>query len=205
AVGFVSALSDYRFRNKGLSRWFVSELSEALGSTVHDVRLILDFLAQRGDIDMNRVGMFGLGSGGTIRILAAHADARIRALDGLDPWGDWPEWVGNTALMSPQERAKYNNPQFLLSVSNLDPLACFPGWKPPSFRLQQMLNEPVTPPAAKERMSTAAPPSTTLVKYQTAQDLYKAWQTAGLSGWIKQQMRPQTLKETDDEHHVAKN
>jgi hypothetical protein len=33
----------------------------------------------------------------------------------------------------------------------------------------------------------------------------KAWQTSGLSGWMKQQLRPQVPKGNGDEHHVAKN
>ena len=44
----------------------VSELQEALGSSVHDVQMILNYLATRGDLDMSRIGMFGVGSGGTL-------------------------------------------------------------------------------------------------------------------------------------------
>src|SRR5262249_19003015 len=120
-------------------------------------------------------------------------------------WGDWPEWVRNTALMSPQERQKHNNPQFLGSVSSLDPLACLPGLKTPSFRLQQIASDPITPAAAKERIAASAPAKAVNVKYQSEQDHFNAWQSTGLSGWIKQQLRPQPLKETGDDHHVAKN
>jgi len=205
AVGFVSALTDYRFRMRGLSKWFVSELGESLGSTTHDVQLILNYLAQRGDIDVSRVGMFGLGSGGTIAILAAQADPRISAIDVLDPWGDWPDWVRNSAILSPAERPKYQSMEFLQSVATLDPVAYLPRLRTPNIRLQQMLNEPVTPPAAKERISAATPDRATVVKYQSAQDLYKSWQSAGLSGWIKHQLRAQPPKGAGDNHAVAKN
>ena len=67
AVGFVSALSGHRFHDRPMKQSFVSELQESLGSTVHDVKFILDYLDQRGDVDMNRVGMFGQGSGGSDR------------------------------------------------------------------------------------------------------------------------------------------
>jgi len=63
AVGFVSALTDYRYRARPMKQWFVSELAESLGSSVHDVQLILNYLADRGDMDMDHVGMFGMGSG----------------------------------------------------------------------------------------------------------------------------------------------
>jgi hypothetical protein len=204
AVGFVSALTDYRFRMRPLSQWFVSELGESLGSTTHDVQLILNYLAQRGDIDMSRVGMFGLGSGGTIAILAAQADARITTIDVLNAWGDWPDWVRNSAILVPAERQKYQSTEFLQSVVTLDPVAYLPTLKTPNVRLQQILNDPVTPPAAKERISAAAPVRATVVKYRSDQDLYKSWQSAGLSGWIKQQLRPQPPKGSRNDQHDAK-
>lgn len=204
AVGFVSDLTDYRFRNKGLAKWFVSELPESLGSTTHDVQLILNFLQQRGDIDMSRVGMFGIGSGATIAILAAQADARIKALDLLDPWGDWPNWFSNSAIVTPEERAKFERPEFLGSVSTLDPLTYFPTLRTPNVRLQQMQSDATTPPAAKARISAGAPVRATLVKYQSDHDLFQAWQVLGLAGWIKEQLRPQSTKGAEDQH-VAKN
>ena len=41
AVGFVSALTGHRYQNRPMKQWFVSELPEALGSSVHDVHMIL--------------------------------------------------------------------------------------------------------------------------------------------------------------------
>ena len=63
AVGFVSALTGQRYHDRPWKEWFVSDLPEALGSTTHDVEMILNFLAPRADLDMQRVGMFGQGSG----------------------------------------------------------------------------------------------------------------------------------------------
>lgn len=205
AVGFVAALTDYRFRDRPLKQWFVSELAESLGSTTHDVSMLLNHLGQRGDLEVDHVGVFGMGSGGTIAILAAQADSRITTLDLLDPWGDWPDWLKNSPVVPPAERPKYLTKEFLQSVSSLDPVSYLPALRTPSIRLQQMLNEPVTPSAAKEMIAAAAPLRTTLVKYQSAEDLLKAWQVAGLSGWIKQNMRPQKPKGNTGEDHVARN
>jgi len=188
AVGFISALTDYRFKNRALTKWFGSELAESLGSTTHDVQLILNYLARREDIDMGRIGMFGLGSGGTIAILAAHADPRISAIDVLDPWGDWPDWVRNSSILTPQERPKFESAEFLQSVATLDPVTYLPTLKTPTVRLQQILSDPVTPNTAKSKIAAAAPVRATVVKYQTDADLYKAWEITGLSGWIKQQL-----------------
>jgi acetyl esterase/lipase len=192
AVGFVSAVTDYRFRFRPLRQWFVSELPESLGTTVHDVQNILNYLALRDDIDMNHVGMFGMGSGATIAILAAHADPRIMTLDVLDPWGDWPEWLKSTPVISEKDRAKYLTPEFLKSVAPFDPVAYLPTLKTHNLRVQQTLSEPEMPKLAKEHLAAAVPNPNQLLQYGNANDLMKAWQTTGLSGWIKQQMRPMT-------------
>jgi hypothetical protein len=203
AVGFISALSDYRFKGRPMKQWFVSELPESLGSSVHDVQLILNYLADRGDMDMDHVGMFGMGSGATIAILAAHADFRIKTLDLLDPWGDWPEWLKFSPVVPDAERPKYLTQEFLKYIAPLDPLACLPSLKTPSFRLQQTLTEPATPNIAKERIAGAVPDSSRLVQYMNAEDLLKAWKVMGLSGWIKQQMRSQTPKSSGDRRRAV--
>lgn len=192
AVGFVAALTHDRFANRPMKQWFVSELRESLGSTVHDVQLILNYLAERGDMDMDHVGMFGMGSGGTIAILAARADSRIRTIDLLDPWGDWPDWLKESPVVPDAERPKYLTLEFLQSVAPFDPMAHLPYLGNQSVRLQQTLSEPLTPHAAKAKIADAVPLRATLVRYNNPLELLRAWKSNGLSGWIKQQVRPQT-------------
>lgn len=196
AVGFVSALTDYRYKGRPLKQWFVSELPESLGSSVHDVQLILNYLAGRGDMDMDHVGMFGMGSGAAIAIVAAHADARIKTLDLLDPWGDWPDWLEFSPVVPDTERERYLTQEFLKSVAGLDPVAYLPSLKTQSLRLQQTLSDPVAPPNVKERIAAAMPDPSQVVKYSSAEDLMKAWKDKGLSGWIKEQLRSETQKKS---------
>jgi len=75
--------------------------------------MILNYLEKRGDLDMDRVGMFGQGSGGAIAVLAAQADTRIKVLDLLNPWGDWPDWLKNSPHVPEDERAAYLNDHLL--------------------------------------------------------------------------------------------
>lgn len=199
AAGFVPALTDQRYKNRPMKEWFISELPESLGSTVHDVQLILNYLAQRGDMDMDHLGMFGMGAGGTIAILAAQADARIKTLDVLDPWGDWPDWLKSSPVVPDSERPKYVTPEFLKSVAPLDPVAYLHSLKTPNFRLRQIATDLSTPESAKERIVAAAPEPAEVVKYAGADDLMKEWKTSGLAGWIKQQLRPQKTKEVATE------
>ena len=192
AVGFVAALTRDRFANRPMKQWFVSELRESLGSTVHDVQLILNYLAERGDMDMDHVGMFGMGAGATIAILAARTDPRIKSVDLLDPWGDWPDWLKDSPVVPEAERAKYLTPEFLESVAPFDPLAHLPYLANQNVRVQQILSEPLTPNAAKAKIAAALSLRATLVRYNSPQELLKAWNSSGLSGWIKQGLRPQT-------------
>jgi len=203
AVGFSAALTDYRFRLHPMRQWFVSELPEALGTTVHDVQFILNYLADRGDMDMSNVGMFGMGSGGAVAILAAHVDHRVKALDLLNPWGDWPDWLKESPAVPQSERSKYLTPEFLKSVATLDPVDHLAALKTPSLRLQQTMSERLTPKTAKERMAAAVPDPSQLVKYTNDEDLFQAWKTMGLSGWIKQQMLSQNPKKSGDDGAVA--
>lgn len=191
AVGFVSALTGQRYHMRPMKEWFISELPESLGGSVHDVQLILNYLADRGDMDVDHVGMFGMGSGASIAILAAQADPRIKTLDLLDPWGDWPDWLRDSPAVPENERPRYITREFLESVENLDPITYLPLLKTRGLRIQQTLSEPLTPKSAKERIAASAPDPIQLVKYSNAAELMKAWQTSGLSGWIKQQLRSQ--------------
>src|SRR5208337_4965142 len=123
--------------DRSLKQWFVSELPEAVGNSVEDVHMMLDFLAAQGDLDMTRVGMFGEGSGAAIAILAAAADPRIKALDLADPWGDWPDWLAKSTLVPDDERANYVKPDFLKQAAPLDPVQWFGQVKIP-VRLQYL-------------------------------------------------------------------
>ena len=202
AVGFVSALTGQRYRNRAMKQWFISELEESLGSSAHDVQLILNYLAGREDMDMGRVGMFGMGSGASIAILAARADARIKVLDLLDPWGDWPDWLRESPAVPEEERSRYTTDQFLESVTTLDPVIHLPHLKTQSVRLQQTLSEQVTPKSAKEQIAASVPDQTELAKHANAEEHLKAWRVNGLSGWIKQRLRsqPQATAEAVGEH-----
>jgi len=190
AVGFVSALTGQRYHDIPQKKWFVSELQQTLVATTHDVQLILDYLEKRGDFDMTRVGIFGDGSGATIAILAAAADPRIKAIDLLNPWGDWPDWVAQTSLIRDKERADYQNPEFLKKVENFDPVKWLPELKGRQVRLQYVLKGvSVTPPTAMERVEAAAPPNVTIIHYDTAKEFLKnvGFQGTGFD-WIKQQL-----------------
>jgi hypothetical protein len=190
AIGFVSALNGHRYTNRPMKQWFVSELQEALGSSVHDVQMILNYLATRDDLDMSRIGMFGVGSGGTIAILAAAADPRIKTIDVIDPWGDWPDWLAKSSLIPEAERPNYLKPEFLKKVAPLDPVQWLPQLKSLQVRLQQVLDDSVTLKVAQQRIRAAAPRSAQSVTFHTTRQFSDAESGDRLLRWLKDQMLP---------------
>ena len=190
AIGFVSALTGHRYTNRPMKQWFVSELQEALGSSVHDVQMILNYLSTRDDLDMSRIGMFGVGSGGTIAILAAAADPRIKTIDLIDPWGDWPDWMAKSSLIPEPERPNYLKPEFLKKVAPLDPVEWLPRLKSQHVRLQQVLDDSVTPRVVQEHMKAAASGTAQIVAFDTTEQFSSAVSGDKIVQWVKDQVRP---------------
>jgi hypothetical protein len=190
AVGFVSALTDHRFHDRPLKEWFVSQLPEAMGASAHDVQMTLNFLEKRGDLDMTRVGIWGDGSGASIAILAAAVDPRIKVLDLLNPWGDWPNWLAQSSLVPENERADYLRPVFLKAVENLDPVKWFRQLENRQVRLQYITEGlKVTPLAVRQHIEAAAPANVQLIHYPSTQVFFTDVASTGKGfDWIKQQL-----------------
>jgi len=206
AVGFASALTGQRYENRPLKNWFISELQESLGTSAHDVQMILNYLEKRGDMDMDRVAMFGQGSGGTIAVLAAQADSRIKVLDLLNPWGDWTDWLKSSPQVPEDERAGYLKPEFLQGVANLDPVRYLPQLHLKGLRVQQVMNEPITPMAAKEKIAAAILRPEQIIRYKDELAYRDAWRVSGLAGWIREQLRPSTaLLSTENQQKATEN
>ena len=155
---------------------------------MHDVKFILDYLAQRGDIDMNRIGMFGEGSGGAIAILAAASDPRIKAIDVLNPWGDWPNFLAKSPVVTPDpNRADYVKPEFLKKVAALDPVKYLPKLTVP-VRIQQVHQNEITPMEAKESITAAAPPQAEILRFEANKDLSTREGHGRLFEWMRKQL-----------------
>lgn len=173
-----------------MKEWFVSELQESLGSSAHDVQLILDYLSTRADVSVDRVGMWGQGSGASIAILAAVADSRIAALDLLNPWGDWADWLKTSPVVPDSERPRYVTADFLQKVSMLDPVDYLPTLRDRALRVQQVNEDADTPLAAREKIAAAVPPGHVVV-YKDFAEHKEAWKKAGVSSWIAAQLGAQ--------------
>jgi len=186
AVGFVSALTGERYHDRPMKQWFVSELQESLAVSVHDVQMILNYLGSRGDLDMDRVGMFGQGSGGTIAILSAAVDPRIKTLDLMDPWGDWPDWLAKSPQIPESERATYLKPDFVAKVMPYDSVRWLPQLKGRSVRIQENLFNLAIPTPVRQQIETAASGSAKIVEYHDAKEYSEKVHTNGkMLEWLQ--------------------
>jgi hypothetical protein len=190
AVGFVSALTGPRYHDIPMKQWFVSELQQSLVETTHDVQMILNYLSTRGDMNMDRIGIFGQGSGATIAVLAAAVDPRIKAINLLDPWGNWPDWMAKSERIPEVERPNYIKPEFLKQVAPFDPILWLPKLESRPVRLVQVLGDPVTPEVCKKKLEAAAVRSSTeIVNYDDIQSMHLASYDGKAFDWIKQQLQ----------------
>ncbi len=200
AVGFVSAVSGDRVRApRPMNASFISELQEGLGTTAHDVQMILNYLDQRGDIDMSHIGMFGEGSGASIAVLAASVDPRITTLDLLNLWGDWPDWLKESPIVPQEERASYLTPEFLKKVAKLDPVLYLPQLESPKVRIEYILDDQNMPASARETLLNAAPKDADVLRYQDESEHIAEWHVSGLSGRIKSKLKPDWIEPPIDQ------
>lgn len=189
AVGFVTALTGHRYHDRPMREWFVSELQESLAVSAHDVQMVLNHLATRDDLDMNRVGMFAEGSGATVGILASAVDPRIKVLDVVAPWGDWPTWFADSPFVPKEERADYVKPEFLKKAAAVDPVDWLPKVQAKKFRFQDATFETTTPKAAKEKMRAAVPASATIAIYNSQEELNATRNHNKVMEWLWSELR----------------
>jgi hypothetical protein len=187
AVGFSSMLTGQRYHDVPMKTWFVSELDRSLIGTAHDVQMVLNYLTDRNDFDLSRVGVFGEGSGGTVALISAAADARIKAIDLLNPWGDWESWLMQSKVVPDRERSDFAAKGFLDRLAPLDPVNLLPGIKTPPLRLQQTLwNETEVPVVSRERVASVLGSNATLSRYKNEQEYSdRVGRNGKMLDWLK--------------------
>lgn len=190
AVGFLSAYTGARLEMRSPTATFFADFQESLASSVHDVQLILDYLATRADLDMTRVGMYGQGSGGTIAILASSVDKRIRALDVLTPWGDWTNFFSQSRYVAADKRAKFTAPEFQAKIAAFDPLKVLPNVQARSVRIDDARKSGPMPDASQERLEAAAPPTAIINQYGDPAALQP--NASGMFAWLKAELQSKT-------------
>lgn len=188
AVGFVSHLTGQRIHDRPATEWFISELQESLADSTHDVQMILNYVATRSDLDSSRIGMFGVGSGGAIAILAAAADPRIKVINLLSPWGDWPDWLAKSSIVPNEERAAYLTPDFLAKLEPLDPAAWLPKLTTTRVRIQDVRGTSILPDECQKKIEGAAPPEAIVDQFENGRAFVPVSAGGKVFDWLKDEL-----------------
>ena len=188
-VGFVGAATGHRIRFRTTKEWFVLDMQESLATTAHDVQLVLDYLTSRGDLDMSRVGMFGVGSGGSVAILSSAVEPRLMAVDVLGPWSDWPAWLAQTKIVPDAERPPFLKKEFLDRVAPLDPVLWLPKSQAKVLRLQDVRGNVSIPDSAQEKLEVAAPNFAVINEYGNGRAFLTVQPSFAALDWLKEQLR----------------
>lgn len=190
AIGFVSHLTGHRVHDRPVKQWFISELQESLADSTHDVQMILNYVDTRTDLDSTRIGMFGVGSGGAIAILAAAADPRIKVLYLLSPWGDWPDWLAKSTIVPNQERAACLTPEFLAKAKPLDPVLWLPKLTAVRIRIQNVRGTSSVPDECQKKIEAAAPSEAIIDQFENGRAFIPVSIGGKVFDWIKDQLQP---------------
>jgi hypothetical protein len=189
AIGFVSHLTGHRVHDRPVKEWFISELQESLADSTHDVQMILNYVETRSDLDSSRIGVFGVGSGGSIAILAAAADPRIKVINLLSPWGDWPDWLAKSNMVPQDERAAYLTPEFLANVAPLDPVAWLPKLTATRVRIQNVRGTLSVPDECQVKIEAAAPSQAIVDQFENGRAFVPVSAGGKVFDWIKEQLQ----------------
>jgi hypothetical protein len=134
--------------------------------------------------------MFGEGSGATIGILASAVDPRIKALDAMDPWGDWPTWLAKSPFVPEEERPQYVTEEFQKKAAMVDPVNSLPKIQAKNFRLQYAAFNPTTPASSQEKLRAAAPAGADIEVYKSPKDFVAIMDHNKVMDWMHAQLRP---------------
>jgi len=103
-IGIASLRID--FRGSGDSEGNFSEMT--LESEVSDAKIALQYLRERKDVDISRLGLFGRSVGGTVALMAAKESGPIKSLAIWAPLYDGEQWADQwNMLHAPEVSAEY--------------------------------------------------------------------------------------------------
>jgi hypothetical protein len=188
AAAFVPPLEGSRFHApRPMNQNYLTQLPEAIATLTHDLQMLINYLSFRKDLslDLNHIGIFATGSGATAAILAAAADSRITAIDLLNPWGDWPDWMAKSELLAFVDCGVCNKPDFLDSLAPLDPLKWLPTLKTPYVRIRQFPNNGQTPNIAQEKIESVTPKTVDLTKFDSVVEFNHSATGGRTFDWVK--------------------
>jgi hypothetical protein len=196
AVGFSSGVSGDAAIHGLTKEEFLAQFPQNLLRSAHDIQLVLNYLAGRGDLNIDRVGISASGSGASAAILAAAVDSRIKVLDVFDAWGAWPEFFAKSSVVPADKRTSLVTPEYLQSLAWSDPVAWFPKCRARSVRLQDVRQQELVPIAAQLKIEDASPGFAEVNQFEDHRILLEMQGPGRIFGWVQSQLLPDAKPQT---------
>jgi hypothetical protein len=111
-------------------------------------------------------------------------DRRLKAIDLLNPWGDWPDWLAKSAVVPKEERDRYLKADFLEQLEPLEPTRYLPKLPSCAIRMQFWDDVNSGTQEAVEKLEAAAPHTAKLLHYPNGHAMYAVASNGRLFEWI---------------------
>ena len=98
--------------------------------------------------------------------------------------------MAKSELIPEAERPNYVKPEFLKMVAAFDPVEWLPQLTSQHVRIQQVMDDSITPKAAKARINAVAPVGAQVVQYDSTRDFFGAVSGGRIFQWAKEQLKP---------------
>jgi hypothetical protein len=100
--------------------------------------------------------------------------------------------MAKTSVVPDSERPKYNTPEFVARVAQLDPVTWLPKIKAQSFRLEDVRQDTAVPDVSEEKMEAAAPQFAEINQFADRTALFPMAAGGKLFTWLQEKLDPGT-------------
>jgi len=158
---------------KGPMTAFFSADKTPIYQTVADVRRGLDYLATVPEVDVKRIGYYGVSMGGMLGALVAGLDTRIKAPVLVVAWGDYGTLLETSDLLKQATSSTLLTPELVRQfMADVDPIYFVGHISPRPVLMQNGKTDTYVPPAAAEPLHNAAKEPKLIRWYPGGHDIY---------------------------------
>jgi len=134
-AGFLAVAVDARMHGERIDVAFYSKTAENFARTFYsvvtetaaDLSRVVDYLVERSDVDLNRLGLMGVSMGGFVSLIATQMEKRVKVVAsvlGAGDFGAFGEWVSSQKVLPyDQKLAGHLDEETEKLIKHYDPLS----------------------------------------------------------------------------------
>jgi len=156
-AGFLAVAIDARMHGERLDPSFWNKMSEnfprtfflVVSETAKDLTQVVDFLEERPDVDLSRLGLMGISMGAFISLIAVQLEKRVKTVASILGAGDFQLFVerisSQKVLPFEQQLMNHPNEETKKLVRKYNPLNNLKKFPPTSLLLMGGSQDPLIP------------------------------------------------------------